>query len=931
MGKTTLLKSLVRRFTKQSLSQPQGPITVVSGKHRRLTFIECPNDLNSMLDVGKIADLVLLMIDASFGFEMDTFEFLNILQAHGFPKVMGILTHLDLIKKPAVVRATKKALKKRFWTEIYDGAKLFYLSGVLNGRYPDTEILNLSRFISVMKFRPLVFRNTHPYLLIDRFQDITPRELVRTSQGQCDRTVTLYGYTRGTNLRLGTSIHVPGVGDFPLPTDEPGTIEILGDPCPFPTMEDEKKRRLSEKRKLVVHAPMSDIGGVMYDKDAVYINVPGNFTRTGEEEPAGPGEQMVMSLQDANQTLGDAVAQSQIRLFGSSSAPLTTDAMDVDGEEENEDEVDEDEDAEDEGAEDEDAEHGEQLDSELEDELDSDMEDEEAVLPNANTGRSSRRTTARTWNSSTSGPVASSSKVEQPAFGESDSELGFSDDGADGERVQFDGDGDLEDVDIPSDEDEGDVSDGTDDDEVPKWKQKMLANPSFSLSRRRKGRDWMKLIYNSSLSPIEILSGTSSESKGKEKAAQHDDDDFFQIKPSGSVDEVDTGIDPDLADHSKPKPTSESLSKWEDEEFLDSIRGLFITGVDFGEGDEGNDEVDAHGEPYEEEGGDYEDLEAPPGDKDGTDSPDPKKDHAHARADALAKKKAILRAKFDAQYNVEGEDGAKDFYTEQKEQISSRLAMNAQELAGLSEEERVRVEGFRAGMYIRIKLEGVPKEMVEYFDPTTPIIVGGLLPAESEGHGKGLGYIQARLKRHRFFPRSVLKSNDPLIFSVGWRRYQSLPIYSLDDHSIRMRYLKYTPEHMHCYATFYGPGVLPNTGFCAFRSIANTDPGFRVAATGVVLSLHTGTLADTPIVKKIKLTGTPFKIYKNTAFIKGMFSSALEVAKFEGASIRTVSGIRGQVKKALAPGTGKGDGSFRAGFEDKVLMSGACKPIDIFI
>jgi len=204
----------------------------------------------------------------------ETFEFLNVLQSHGFPKVIGILTHLDLIKKAAVLRTTKKALKRRFWTEIYQGAKLFYLSGVLNGRYPDTEILNLSRFISVMKFRPLVFRNTHPYLLADRLEDLTPRELVRTSKNKCDRTVTVYGYVRGTNLRLGTKVHIPGVGDLDLTS-----VTALGDPCPLPDADSEKRRKLSEKKKLLVHAPMSDLGGVVYDKDAVWVNVPGSFTR----------------------------------------------------------------------------------------------------------------------------------------------------------------------------------------------------------------------------------------------------------------------------------------------------------------------------------------------------------------------------------------------------------------------------------------------------------------------------------------------------------------------------------------------------------------------------------------------------------------------------------------------------------------------------
>jgi ribosome biogenesis protein BMS1 len=111
----------------------------------------------------------------------------------------------------------------------------------------------------------------------------------------------------------------------------------------------------------------------------------------------------------------------------------------------------------------------------------------------------------------------------------------------------------------------------------------------------------------------------------------------------------------------------------------------------------------------------------------------------------------------------------------------------------------------------------------------------------------------------------------------------------------------------------YGPITPPSTGMLAVKSIGDRTAKFRVAATGVVIDVD----KSVQVVKKLKLVGTPLKIFKNTAFVKGMFNSNLEVAKFEGASIRTVSGIRGQVKKAIkAP-----PGAFRATFEDKILLS----------
>ena len=56
-----------------------------------------------------------------------------------------------------------------------------------------------------------------------------------------------------------------------VPSLQFAELDQLPDPCPLPSTV--KKRGLNEKERML-YAPMADVGGLMYDKDAVYINIP---------------------------------------------------------------------------------------------------------------------------------------------------------------------------------------------------------------------------------------------------------------------------------------------------------------------------------------------------------------------------------------------------------------------------------------------------------------------------------------------------------------------------------------------------------------------------------------------------------------------------------------------------------------------------------
>ncbi|KAG6732324.1 hypothetical protein I3842_01G172000 [Carya illinoinensis] len=907
VGKSLLIKSLVKHYTKHNMSEVRGPITIVSGKQRRLQFVECPNDINGMIDAAKFADLALLLIDGSYGFEMETFEFLNILQVHGFPKVMGVLTHLDKFKDAKKLKKTKQRLKHRFWTEIYDGAKLFYLSGLIHGKYAKREIHNLARFISVMKFHPLSWRASHPYILVDRLEDVTPPEQVRMNK-KCDRNITLYGYLRGCNMKKGTKVHIAGVGDYSL-----AGITGLADPCPLPSAA--KKKGLRDKEKLF-YAPMSGLGDLLYDKDAVYININDHFVQfsnvddeNGVTHKAGKdrdvGEVLVKSLQNTKYSVDEKLEKSFINLFGRKPNMLLEAQNDGKDDHETVEQARKIEPSERDNSGDEieaDESDEESDDGELDGMESSDQD--EAIQKDAmikSKGGVSEEETVDTFEQQSPLKDHLQEHVEyhggrlrrKALFGkgtdhedlkDSEEENENSDDGVDNQTPSGSDFSEEDGADNEIDDDMGNIS---------KWKESLMER-----TVSRQNTNLMQLVYGKATSTPTTTLNEAQDSSDDEES---DGDDFFKPKGEGKKNLGEGFDDGNVNAEDCSKFTNlENLKNWKDEELIQSIRDRFVTG-DWQKAKSRNKVPGSNSEEEDDDDavyGDFEDLEAENNRHQTNDIGNGaiQKENDSA-AEERRLKKLALRAKFDAQFDgsespdeeVDKKDRAKfhhgqanesSYFDKLKEEIEIRKQMNISELNDLDEPTRIEIEGFRTGTYLRLEVHDVPFEMVEYFDPCHPILVGGVGLGE-----ENVGYMQARLKRHRWH-KKLLKNRDPIIVSIGWRRYQTIPVYATEDQNGRHRMLKYTHEHMHCLATFWGPLAPPNTGVVAVQNVSNNQAAFRITATAVVLEFNHAAR----IVKKIKMVGYPCKIFKKTALIKDMFTSDLEVARFEGAAVRTVNG-----------------------------------------
>lgn len=72
---------------------------------------------------------------------------------------------------------------------------------------------------------------------------------------------------------------------------------------------------------------------------------------------------------------------------------------------------------------------------------------------------------------------------------------------------------------------------------------------------------------------------------------------------------------------------------------------------------------------------------------------------------------------------------------------------------------------YKKGSYVKMDIKNIKYKHVKNFNAETPLVICRISPGEDN-----FGFLKVKVKKHRWY-NTVLKSNDPLIFSIGWRRY----------------------------------------------------------------------------------------------------------------------------------------------------------------
>lgn len=195
-----------------------------------------------------------------------------------------------------------------------------------------------------------------------------------------------------------------------------------------------------------------------------------------------------------------------------------------------------------------------------------------------------------------------------------------------------------------------------------------------------------------------------------------------------------------------------------------------------------------------------------------------------------------------------------------------------------------------SGCYVRIVVENFPADLVTAIRNDRPLIVSTLLEHERK-------ICLMHYKVHiNFESQSTLHNKDVLEMHVAFRRMLVKPIVSDDSHTKNTDKLimhKHPCEKDKTYLlSAYSPLSYNGTPCLYFK---HRGDYLDLIATGEAQSADT----DKIILKKIVLTGYPFKVKKRKAVVRFMFFNKEDIHYFQPIELSTKNGMRGRILDSL--------------------------------
>ncbi|XP_074119979.1 pre-rRNA-processing protein TSR1 homolog [Sminthopsis crassicaudata] len=203
------------------------------------------------------------------------------------------------------------------------------------------------------------------------------------------------------------------------------------------------------------------------------------------------------------------------------------------------------------------------------------------------------------------------------------------------------------------------------------------------------------------------------------------------------------------------------------------------------------------------------------------------------------------------------------------------------------EVEEEEAEGAEVGWYVTLHVAGVPASVGESFEQGAPLVAFSLLP-----HEQKMSVLNMVVRRYPGNEEPV-KSKEEMIFHCGFRRFRASPLYSQHTAADKHKAERFLRPDVALVVTVYAPITFPPASVLLFKQ--KPDGKHSLIATGSLLSVN----PDRMVIKRLVLSGHPFKILTKMAVVRYMFFNREDVLWFKPVELRTKWGRRGHIKEPL--------------------------------